>query len=81
MEDSPHPIEGDSDAGAGPFADFRPVIPQHRFDIGPIDAGPNRIGEDGGKRPLVLGHFDIVSSFDTIGNSASRCLANLPIPR
>ena len=54
MKDGADAMEGDTNPGALPFADFGAAGAKQSLDIPPCDPRTDRIGEDGFQRCLML---------------------------
>jgi hypothetical protein len=72
MKNRANSIESNTDARAGAFGNFRPVMTQQRFDITPVNASPHGIRKNSLKRPFVPRHLSIVSLIATAVNSLNR---------
>jgi hypothetical protein len=69
MEGGPNAIQGKPNARSAALVPFRSQRHQQRFDIRPVDVGPNRIGKDGTERFLMFANQELMISSNSIMSS------------
>ncbi len=53
--------QGNANARAAPFGDFRPEVSEHRLNVRPSDVAPRWLGEDRAQCSIVLAHPSMIS--------------------